>query len=130
MAPKISGGKAGGKGTLPPEPDAAAALPPDLPAQCPFPYTWRPVVCALQVAEGLPAPSALREALRALGAPSLLSLAELEARLDAADPLAVELAAAAAVAAAATGDTGMGDGCVWLCALSQRACSAYIRTSS
>ncbi len=68
-------------------------LPADLPAESPFTVEWNAVVNMVWVADGLNA-AAIREAMGKLKVAQLLSVADLAARLDAADPLAAEVAAA------------------------------------
>lgn len=68
-------------------------LPSNLPAECPFEYTWHAAVCLVQVADGI-STSAIREAFKQLQVLQQLVISDLAVRLDPADPLAAEIAAA------------------------------------
>jgi hypothetical protein len=81
---------------------APAQFPPDLPASCPFELDWRPAACVVWVQDRA-AGAALRDALRKLQVLQPVAVADLAARLDAADPLAAEAAACEAAHAAAGG---------------------------
>jgi hypothetical protein len=70
-------------------------LPPDLPAECPFASNWHAAVFAVQAADGINL-TAIRDAFRQLQVVQYLSLADLAARLDPADPLTAEVTAAEA----------------------------------
>jgi hypothetical protein len=70
-------------------------LPADLPAECPFQVTWRPAVFAVQAADGFNL-STVKDAFKQLHVLSHITLSDLAARLDPADPLCAESAAAAA----------------------------------
>lgn len=76
------------------------------------------MLCSVQAGDGLALPT-IRDALRALQVPlQQLSVADLAAHVDAAGPLAAEVAAAAADAAAADAGSGTGGArCVLLSAV-------------
>jgi hypothetical protein len=72
-------------------------LPADLPAECPFPFTWH--ACGVVVTCSDPAHlAALKEALAKLQGQQQLAVADLVAKLDPASPLAQEVSAAQAAA--------------------------------
>lgn len=92
-------------------------LPPDIPSECPFQASWHAAVCTVQAAEGLSLP-AVKEAFKQLKVLQQLSLADLAVRLEPADPLVAQVAAAeaanAAAGVAASGDVSrcVKSGCV------------------
>lgn len=87
-------------------------LPVGLPEEPPFEACWRPVLgvvwaTAPEAANAVSSPpldlTSIQDALRSLDAAKPVSLLDLAARLDPADPLAQEVAAAEAAHAAAGG---------------------------
>eukprot|EP00775_Hariotina_reticulata_P009324 gene9324-9489_t len=86
-------------------------LPPDLPAECPFASDWHAAVFAVQAADGINL-TAIKDAFRQLQVLQHMSLADLVSRLDPADPLTAELAAAEATAGNASSAGSTADNAV------------------